>query len=87
MTLGKPLHIHSCLMGDRASSQYNSFTQVMLLERSLVGDTWKTLHCHSGLLGDRDLSEYDCLTLKMALEKSFVSESIKSVMSILRSWS
>ena len=48
--------------GDRASSQYDSFSGKMVLKRPFLSDTGKTLALHLqcvGVPGDRALNKYD----------------------------
>ena len=49
VTLGKPLHVHSCLKGDRA---HEVDIIVLLQSWSCKWYTEKPLHIHSGFPGD-----------------------------------
>ena len=83
---GRPLHVHSGLLGDKALSQYNSFIGKMVLKRLCISDTGEHclyVHC-SGLLGDRALShsprhrtssQYDRLSGKMVLKRLHVGDT------------
>ena len=68
--LGKWLFIVRCPRIQRSLSQYNSFTQMMVLKRLFNGDTEENsaLHLHyAGLPGNRA----DSFTWKMVLKRSF----------------
>ena len=41
MTLGKPLHVHCSSLWEGSSSQYNSFTQKIVLEGLFISDSWE----------------------------------------------
>ena len=78
MPLGKTLYnIHSGLPGDRALSQYDSFTWRKVLKRPFICDT-RDASIHSLFMSHRQQTSsslYDSLTEKMVLKRPFFSDT------------
>ena len=72
----------SILLGERASSWYDSFSWKMVLKKLFPGDTGETsalyIHC-SSLLGDRASSWYDSFSGKIVLKRPVLGDIGKAL--------